>query len=425
MRMRNLGHGQSIMCFAPPEVNNSILKLVQKPASQIDISYVIEWTLEQTCRHIDQERALWASRGLNYTKRRLAKDRLLLDAGSEDSEKIVHCDGVGGFLDRVKDRETLSLQEMYFDSKDKAADLPYGFQDDLDDSTAQKIISVWRKLDNATQQASPLQEEQEREVAHEIEQERQVQRPRKIEPRKHSVHEVIRTFVRNGWLPSKRTGFEPVFESLKHTTAKTSYIPQLEAPVFASDDFIHAVKTEPYDDYIRPVNWVLVGKGGAFVDVLLLSPYEANELLPAIRQSENVNLHIYAPRTSKSMYSFGRLDFLSTNPHHYSFPAPKTLSTLNLFAGMSYFDSLQEYQEFCNFCGLIGGTAAGSVSHTHVSSEGFVHPAGRSVGWVSVFQKSPLPLIKALLGMRRKGDDWTMTHVGRIVDLKVLKEGDF
>lgn len=423
MRMRNLGHGHSIICFAPPEVHNSILSLFPKSPSQIDISHVIQWTLEQTCRHIERERALWASRGLNHTKRRLARDRLLLKAGSEDVTQIVRSDGVEEYLDRVKDRETLSLEEMYFDSKDKTSDLPYGFKDEIDDPAAQKLFSEWRKLDNVTQQTSMLQEEQEREVAHEIEQERQIQRPREIKPRKHSLHQIVKDFIRNGRLPTNKEELELVFESLRHTTATKLYIPQFKASVFATDDFIHAVQTKPYDDYIRPVNWVLVGKGSAGADVVLLSPYEANELLPEMRKSPNVSLHVYAPRTSKSMFSFGRLDFLSTSLDH-SIPAGNTLTTLNLFAGMSYFDSFPEYQEFCCFCGLIGGTVT-ATSNTHVSSEGFVRPSGRSVDWVSVFQKSPLPLIKALLGMRRKGDDWTTTHMGQIVDARVLNKEDF
>lgn len=419
--MRNLGHGQSVVCFAPPEVHNSILSLVQKPPSQIDISHVIQWTLEKTCLHIEQERALWASRGLNHTKRRLAQKRLLLSAGTEDATQIVRCNEVKGFLDRVKDREALSLEEMYFDTKDKTADLPYGFEDDVDDSSAQILLSEWRKLGHAKQQTSTLQEEQEREVAHETEKERQIQRPRKIEPREHSVHPAVRSIITNGQLPTYRDGFKPVLESLQRTTAKELYIPSLKTPVFATDDFIHAVQTKPYDNFIRPVNWVLVGQGSASADVLLLSPYEANELLPAIRESSNVSLQVYAPRTSKSMYAFSRLDFLSINRSPIR-PAVETLCTLNLFAGMLYFDSFQEYQEFCQFCGLIGGKFM-VTPNTRVFKPGFESLTDwREDRISSAFEKSPLPLINALLGMRRKGDDWASTHVGRIVEARDLKE---
>lgn len=124
------------------------------------------------------------------------------------------------------------------------------------------------------------------------------------------------------------------------------------------------------------------------------------------------------------MTSFSRLDFLSTShgPVNYE---PGTLSTLNLFAGALDFDSFQEYQELCNLCGLVGGTATLSAS-SRIFSEGFVHPASReAVGWSSPFRTSPLPPIKALLGMRRKGDDWSTTHMGQIVDARVLREDVF
>ena len=77
-------------------------------------------------------------------------------------------------------------------------------------------------------------------------------------------------------------------------------------------------------------------------------------------------------------------------------------------------------------CGLIGGTAARTSSALDVSSDGFVHPdSRRAIGWSCAFQTSPLPLIKALLGMRRKGDDWSATHMGQIIDARVLGEGLF
>lgn len=423
--MRNLGHGQSIVCFAPPEVHRGILSLGRRPKIGTDISDVIRWVLEQTCSHIDRERALWVSRGLSHTKRRLAHDRLRLEAGGEDASQIFHCDAVEQYLSHVKDREALTLEEMYsHDWKNKTKDLPYDFSDDIDDPIARSLFSEWQQLNKAAKQLSVLQEEQEREVAHEIEQERQVQRPPKIKPREHKVDVAVIDFIQNGFV---HDGSKRILESLQLTSAKKHNIPALESRVFASHDFIHAVETRPYDDYIRPVNWILVGKGGAGGDIMLLSPYEANELLPTIRQSPHVSLNLYAPRTSKSMISFSRLDFLATIPSAPTFP-PGTLSALNLFAGTLYFDSFGEYQQFCDLCGLIGGggTAALASSAPDVSSEGFVHPDSRlAVGWSCAFQSSPLPLIRALLGMRRKGDDWSATHMGQIVDARVLGEDVF
>ena len=423
--MRKLGHGQSVVCFAPPEVNRSIMSLVQKPSHEIEISDVIRWTLERTCCHVERERALWVTRGVNYTKRRLAHDLLLQAAGSEDATAIAKCDGVDKYLDCVKDREAMSLKEMYVDPQDERADLPAGLKDNLNDPIAQALAVEWRKLDAAVERNSTLQEEQEREVAHEIEQERQVERPREIEPRIHNIHAAVRAFVRTGVLPEKNDGFRSLFNILQHTSAKDYNIPSLDIRAFASEDFVHAVRATPYDDYLRPVNWILVGKGKGVAEVLLLSPFEANELLPAIRQSRNVVLHVYAPRSSKAMLSFSRLDFLSIpSPSPFTVD-PRTLSVLNLFAGALYFESAREYRDLCDFCGLVGGTTQ-LPPNCQVSSEGFVLPASReAVMWSCPFMTSPLPLIQALLNMRRKGEVWSATHMGQIVDGKILRDCAF
>ena len=337
--MRKLGQGQSVVCFAPPEVHRSILNLAPRPNIGTDISDDLRWTLEQTCLHIDRERALWVSRGLNHTKRRLAHDRLLLEAGSDDASKIFYCKSVEQYLSNVKDRDALSLEEMYFDNwKNEAKDLPHGFSSDIVDSVARRLFSEWRQLDNTGKLVFTLQEEQEREVAQEVEQESQVQRPPMIKPRNHTIHDAVKIFIRNGFILDPRDGLKPIMESLYHTSAKKHHVPQLGSRVFATDDFIHAVMTWSYDDYIRPVNWILVGKGGAGGDLLILSPYEANELLPTIRQSPNVSLNLYAPRTAKSTISFSQLDFLATNPSPITFQ-PGDLTALNLFAGALYFDS--------------------------------------------------------------------------------------
>lgn len=206
MRMCKLGHGQSIVCFAPPEVHRSILNSAQTPNIGTDISDVLCWTLEETCLHIDRERVLWVFKGLNHSKRRLAHDRPFLHSNSADVSQIVQSDAVEPYLNPIKDREALSLEEMYFDGIEKSTNLPCGFSDDTNDAVSQNLLSEWRQLDQTAKQFSALQEEQEREVAHEMEQEHQVQRPPKTNQRGHTVHTAVRNFF-SKWIysqPSQR-----------------------------------------------------------------------------------------------------------------------------------------------------------------------------------------------------------------------------
>lgn len=60
MRMRQLAMSQSVVFFAPPEVNHSILDLRnEKAGDHIDSYDVICWLIEQTCSGIEQLQPLY------------------------------------------------------------------------------------------------------------------------------------------------------------------------------------------------------------------------------------------------------------------------------------------------------------------------------------------------------------------------------
>ena len=61
------------------------------------------------------------------------------------------------------------------------------------------------------------------------------------------------------------------------------------------------------DQYLRPVQWILSCKNNRDQVLVLLSPFEADRLMPDIRASEYVHLHLYAPRTSQRMKPSGGL----------------------------------------------------------------------------------------------------------------------
>ncbi|KAG0693315.1 hypothetical protein DFH29DRAFT_1007407 [Suillus ampliporus] len=64
-----------------------------------------------------------------------------------------------------------------------------------------------------------MDEEQEREVVHEVKRERQVQRPPKVKPAPHVLHADIRYFIETGQIPAGSSVFTQVLTSLVNTTA--------------------------------------------------------------------------------------------------------------------------------------------------------------------------------------------------------------
>jgi len=430
MRMRNLGQSQSVAVFAPPEVHRSILETLNKTEESLDIADVVQWTLHQSCTQIETNKPLWVMRGLNHTKRQLAQKAF--ETGHTDFNGATQDPlRLNTFLEKVRDREAQSLHEMYLENTSDASRLPYDLDENLEGAVAKALIQEWRALGSAALKDSSLQEEQEREVAQEIEQEREIQRPPAVNAHRHkTVHPSIKEFVRTG--KSTRKLFESsvglAFEVLRETTAASVMEKGPIGKIHATQDFSQTVVLErgdSMDNYLRPVNWILVSLVDPSVSALIISPFEANELLPDIRCSERCVLHLYSPQTSKTMMSFSQLSFYQAPSELLICIELEVLRWLDLFAGALYLDCVEDYQKLCEILGVFGSNKSlppGAI----VSSAGFVDPAARiKAGWLSVFQKSPIPFVKQLLSMRRKGDNYQFTHMGNVINGKTVRDDQF
>src|SRR5437016_2550409 len=75
MRMRNLGYGQSVCFFAPPEVHRKILYHCMKTdhayeSKQVETIDVLCWVMYESVIQTQQNFTLWASQGIDYQTRR-------------------------------------------------------------------------------------------------------------------------------------------------------------------------------------------------------------------------------------------------------------------------------------------------------------------------------------------------------------------
>jgi hypothetical protein len=201
--------------------------------------------------------------------------------------------------------------------------------------------------------------------------------------------------------------------------------------MLATRDFASTVQAIGHPkDYVRPVTWILsTSFGGGHL--IIISPWEANELLPDIRDSPHVHLHQYAPRTMENMQSFEDLRFY-TLPTSRPLPSGRwgvnEITQLNLFAGQLYLKNMNEYRRLCNMLGLyIDNEVSGDGSTVRYESDGFVAPGNRrgAMAESCFFTESPLSAVKDLVGWRRKGLDYKPTHMGRILHADLVREEDF
>ncbi|KAH9056907.1 hypothetical protein EDB87DRAFT_1634224 [Lactarius vividus] len=411
MRMRQLGKGHSVMFFAPAEVDRCIRGLIPSgeasgsSGSQIRVLDVLRWAMHETCEDISRHLPHWAQQGLDHHKRFTAYKQY-----SSTGNK-------GALRDAWMQAESRTLEQTYdpiLRARGVGAVLEINDIPVLRERIEQ--LAVIKSVDVR------VAEEQEREVNHEMEIERQVEQPVKVTPAQDIIHKDIRTFVKTGKAPSLSKYISSLFVPTgmdKVLGPATRWSPSPLATTGFATTTTNSVGTN-LTDYLRPVNWILSSGSGKYSTVIVISPHEANELLPVIRKSKEVRLHIYAPRVAASMRSFSDLTFYSIPESAAdTWTAPAHVRTLlNLFAGQLYFDSREEYERVCVLLGL-------HMAHpeaVQIEVDGFVLPAHRT-GEESPFTTSAISTFKQLTGLRRKGMGYGGTDIGRVLNARPLGSG--
>jgi len=266
---------------------------------------------------------------------------------------------------------------------------------------------------------------------HEIEREKQLEGPPKVPAASHQLHGDVEAFVELGSIPQGSTAFLKIFESLTNTSAAFTERDHWADGVFATADFCNTVKLEPgtkADEYLRAVNWVISSDVIQPPILVVVSPYEAHQLLPKIRSSKTVHLHVYTPRTVQSMPPCDDLKLYSVPAVPATWTPPLFLvDHLNVFAGQLYLRDYTTYTQLCRFLCLQASDLQGDGDFT-IQSDGFIKPEDRpptGTRTVGSFQESPIPALKKLFGLRRKRMTYAPTHMGKILDARLLTEDDF
>ena len=276
-----------------------------------------------------------------------------------------------------------------------------------------------------------LQEEQERELSPENEREQQVELPPQMKPCRHGVHQDVRRLVAHGVLTRFSNAFKPAFETLRDTTALTYYEGTAwPVDLLVTTDFAntaHVAAGHSLDSFLRPVHWIVSCKSGSGIEYVILSPYEAQELLPCIRQYRQVILHMYSPRLNCSIRPLEDLSFCAIPPVPKTCSTPAIVNHLNLFAGQLYIRNYDDYKSLCSFLGLCSSIPD---HQTKIACDGFVSLANRALldpDWnlACPFETSPTAFIRAVTAFRRKGQSTNVSHIGRILNGELVSRHQF
>ncbi|KAH7118310.1 hypothetical protein EDB81DRAFT_667818 [Dactylonectria macrodidyma] len=422
MRMRKLGKGQSVVFFVPEEIDSKIRALLGTPrGATLGVSDVMMWAFSETQRDLCRSMPLWAMQGTRFEHHKAIWAQVTgfkgIDMSLEQALKFL-------------EDEAQSLEARYRPTSrissglDQVGGLPNLH---LNPSLA-AIRKRCEEFDTMHSKASTLQEEQERELSPEVQAERQRERPHPAVPRPHRLHKHLLDFLATGIVPDKSPAFIDAFRALENTSA-AEYLDVSEFPsdILITSDYANTVKLEgrqPYaDSYQRPIQWVLTSSGGGkgVEHLVIISPYEAQELMPKMSTSKHVFLHVYAPRPHLAFRPLDELKLHTIPQLEGNWHLPRHLRLqLNLFAGQLYFDSFDDYRETCEVMSLAWKPAEAGMT---VEADGFVVRELKDPG--ARLSQSPVAFLKILLTkIRRDCDKIDKTHWGKILGGEILKKED-
>ena len=419
--MRKLGQGHSIMLFASLEVDWRIRSVAGKDKDLLDVINTIDilhWAIRETWDHTQRWAPHWVQQGMDHTSRYAAWSSFCRDQLTSKE-----------LSDEWLQPEAKSLEDLYAPRNRSNTASP----------TCPDIRQRCIYLGVRPECSVSMDEEQEREVIHEIAagHERQVERPSRVQPADHSIHQDVVDFIKTGVIPGRtiffRTrskAFKPAFDTLDRTPAATDEAYIWSQSVFATPDFEQTVEMSgKTTDYLRPVHWIVSAKRSTNDMLVILSPYEVNCLLPNIRSSKKVHLHLYTPRIIKSMKSCDDLALYSipTVPSGWT-PPSSFMDQLSVFAGQLYLKDYETYVRLCRFLCVYTRDLEGEEG-MEVEPDGFILPRNRGkysqIQIAHTFSSTPLVALRALVDLRSKDVDFTSTHMGKLLCGQLLSEGDF
>ncbi|KAI5862288.1 hypothetical protein GGS23DRAFT_610982 [Durotheca rogersii] len=421
MRMRKLEHGQSVVFCVSEKIEAQIqsLKDAAEDSGNIQTRDVLAWAIDQTFADLRRSIPLWAVQG-----RRFEHHRKLWEAAVTQNGGIALSPEAAK---RFLEDEALTLEHRYRPKKRNTGRHESTIRGDP--PIAGRLAEIERRCVafGATDPSSSLlAEEQERELSPEIVQERQIERPAQVRLKKHEVDPALAMLVREGTFkrqpPDDAPPFRAAFAALDNTAAgrafELSWFPNDKGEeVLVTKDFARTVRLDGYgayaDLYLRPVH-----------PLIIISPFEAQELMDEIARSEHVRLHLYAPLPSPTHQALDHLQLYvvpraGAGSAAYQ-PSQRQRQLLGLFARQLYFSSYEDYTAMCEPLGLsTQPPSSNGGSPITIEPDGFIAPG--SVGRASAFQSSPVPFLKTfLLALRHGATGNEKSHWGTALEGETL-----
>jgi len=414
--MRKLGHGQSVVFCVPDEIQSQIRMSKSAPGdAALNTIDVVQWAIRETEADLQRKIPLWTVQGMRFLRQKGLWAKATRSSSISMSHKIA---------EKFIESEATTLSSRYQPTTDRigASSLSSLSRKARKDPNVAAIQARCEEFNITDFSSSVLDAQQERELAVDVVQERFAEKPGNPEAAEHELHADVIDFVHTGKIRKGSLAFKSAFRSLKKTSAAQHLkLKQLPSDILVTVDFRRTVvwkdKKSARDHFQRPVQWILTSTEDNSVRLVIISPYEAQALMPHLERSK-VHLHVYAAQPNPTIRSIDDLKLFMTPAVAENWELPRHLRLqLNLFAGQLYFKSFRDYQETCEMLGLAWKAPEEGAT---MGPDGFIG------GPKSPLRTSPVMFLKTFLTkVRRDCDDISGTHWGRVLGGEILEEAEF
>ncbi|KAG8865789.1 hypothetical protein FRC20_009493 [Serendipita sp. 405] len=428
MRMRRLGNGHHLVFFAPEEVAKLIQdgrEMSEHPVKTFD---VIIWAIQETWHQMHTDISSWAMQGYSFATREEGWRQIGARSHPHRVVAKLFCEPEGR-----------TLASLYANFTHSTA--PWAHIDDrrtLDGSHRQLLQRINERCEEFGDFSSHLAmigEEKEIELIHEKEQEREIQRAPHATALEHHLFQNLVEFVKNPVQLPVRSVFLYAQDAFAGTTISNPPrgFAELFSSLYVTRDFCKVIETkhpEAMNRFMRPIEWIITPNKSPPDFMVIISPFEANALMPLFRRTTKLRLHPFAPRNNVTMRSLEDLTWFTVCSAPVTAPLPRQLVVpLNLFSGALFIRDEATYKYICAAMRLyIDPAPLPSNVEDKVTSVGFVwNDAARAeLGMTGPgFTMNAVFFFRKLLRFRRHGQGFRPSHMSKVLFGERLVKSDF
>ncbi|XP_065673116.1 uncharacterized protein LOC124819357 isoform X2 [Hydra vulgaris] len=396
MRMRMLGNGHRVYFYASRDVHISIVNQMITCDKIPETPDILKWAISNSCNAIRDGFLHWSLQGLRYATKEAVEFSIFKN---KMRKKSLNIDSLQKLGYRCSEDEVINLESFYGGTRSLET-VPKIVQNSLnkrvifftENNEATKtfvetITSIGENIVFRCNQyvseykrfASILNEEQERELEAELEEERQVNRPIRQNPHKPNLSKEIVELVKTGNINHEGlVDILPINKIFQNTDRilKLTPINCLSPSFMVSKEFTMVIKdTKRGDEFLFEISWVIVvsPKNNSDHDTyILISSYEANELIPMFRlinKNCGIRLHMFAPRLRRDQNILINQNSLALPHSENKLLDDSFIAQLNVLAGGLFFSTKDEEDAYSNFLGIFQNSSdKNDVSETDESN---------------------------------------------------------